>query len=83
MEWDIHHTSDFVKYGCTNMKPLHPRKGTNSLLVIQRYIDHEGRSDGTETISNENQKLFYHRVGTPQSEDVLVVEFPEHPKWLM
>lgn len=49
----------------------------------QRYIDHEGLADGTETVSNENQKLFYHRVGNPQSEDVLVVEFPDHPKWRM
>ncbi len=31
---------------------------------------------------NFNNKLFYHRVGTPQSADVLVFWRPEHPQWL-
>jgi len=30
---------------------------------------------------NLNQKVFYHRVGTPQSEDVLVYQRPDEPKW--
>ncbi len=30
---------------------------------------------------NENQTLYYHRLGTPQSEDVLVYRTPANPKW--
>jgi prolyl oligopeptidase len=28
-----------------------------------------------------NQKVFYHRLGTPQSDDVLVYRRPDHPDW--
>lgn len=30
---------------------------------------------------NKNQKVFYHKIGTSQSEDVLIHEDPEHPDW--
>ncbi|MBL8815347.1 MAG: S9 family peptidase [Planctomyces sp.] len=30
---------------------------------------------------NLNMKVYYHRVGTPQSSDVLVYERPDHPEW--
>lgn len=30
---------------------------------------------------NENMKIYYHRVGTTQSDDVLVFHRPDEPKW--
>ncbi len=30
---------------------------------------------------NKNQKVFYHRIGTPQTDDILVHEDPDHPDW--
>lgn len=30
---------------------------------------------------NYNQKLFYHEIGTDQSEDVLIYERPDHKEW--
>ena len=35
------------------------------------------------TSLNEGMNLIHFRVGTPQKEDVLCVEFPEHPKWMI
>ncbi len=30
---------------------------------------------------NEAQKLYYHRLGTPQADDILIYERADHPKW--
>ena len=32
---------------------------------------------------NLNQKVYYHRVGTQQAEDVLAYERPDHPDWML
>lgn len=55
----------------------------NEIINFQRYPDQEGKVDGSETVMNENQKLYYHRVGETQDKDVLVAEFPENPSWRM
>lgn len=54
-----------------------------STSSIQRYPDQDGKTDGSETQMNENQKLYYHRVGESQDKDVLIVDFPENPSWRM
>ncbi len=46
------------------------------------YSRYEQPKPGAEFQSlNFNHKLFYHRIGTPQTADVLVYYRPEHPEW--
>ena len=62
----------------------------DSGFFYQRYptkeLDH-GMDDtddtsGTGTTKDENAMLFFHRLGTAQSEDVLVYQDPEHPAYM-
>ena len=48
-------------------------------FFYSRY--NEPREGATFQAVNKLQRLFYHRVGTPQSDDVLVYQRPEEPKW--
>lgn len=46
------------------------------------YSRYDEPDEGAEFQSlNLNQKVYYHRVGTTQSEDRLVYERPDHPDW--
>ncbi|ROL52961.1 Prolyl endopeptidase [Anabarilius grahami] len=64
-----------VKFSC--LAWTHDAKG----IFYNCYPRRDGKADGTETTTNLNQKLYYHVIGTSQSEDVLVAEFPDNPKW--
>ncbi|CAG0914209.1 unnamed protein product [Notodromas monacha] len=52
-------------------------------VFYSKYPETDSKADGTETVSMDSNKVFYHRVGTEQSEDILVAEFPDEPKWLL
>ncbi|MHC4925474.1 MAG: prolyl oligopeptidase family serine peptidase, partial [Planctomycetota bacterium] len=46
------------------------------------YSRYDKPAEGTELSGvNSNVKMHFHTVGTPQSEDPLLYERPDHPKW--
>lgn len=46
------------------------------------YSAYESPTEGDEyEEANYNQKVYFHRVGTPQSEDILVYQRPDEPEW--
>ena len=47
------------------------------------YPDTTDDATGTNATELGHQKLFYHRVGTEQKDDIKCVEFLDHPKWMM
>jgi len=50
----------------------------NAGFFYSRYAAPEGNA---LTQANKGHKLYYHRIGTPQSADVLVWERPDKPEW--
>src|SRR5579884_1770894 len=49
-------------------------------FFYSRYPEPAGRA---LTEANRFQRVYYHRLGTPQAEDVLVYERPDQPEWGM
>ena len=52
-------------------------------FFYSRYPNPPSDSDNNGGVFDAlaHQKLYYHRIGTPQSEDRLIAEAPEQPKW--
>uniref|UniRef100_A0A673K409 Prolyl endopeptidase n=1 Tax=Sinocyclocheilus rhinocerous TaxID=307959 RepID=A0A673K409_9TELE len=80
----------FHNEGLQNQDALYVQDSLNSPASVffdPNTLSEDGtvalKTDGmcTETTTNLNQKLYYHLIGTSQSEDILVAEFPDNPKW--
>lgn len=63
----------------TSLEWTHDNKG----FFYCQFPDHKGAAKGTEVDSHENHSIFYHQLNTSQSEDILKVNLPEHPKRLI
>ncbi|KAF8548935.1 hypothetical protein OG21DRAFT_1422158 [Imleria badia] len=72
----------FVKF--SSISWTHDSKG----FLYQRFPSRESHGlatedkAGTETTGDKDAMLYYHRVGTPQSQDVLVMKDAEHREWM-
>ena len=70
---DLDETLEWVKFSGASWT-----KDGEGFFYSRYPAPESGQEDLADT--NFNQKLYYHRVGTPQSEDVLVYERPDNPK---
>ncbi|MBE9137481.1 S9 family peptidase [Nodosilinea sp. LEGE 07088] len=82
VEWHVRNiatgadTNDLLKWvKFSSASWTHDHQG----FFYSRY-DEPDESTKLEAV-NYYQKLFYHRIGTPQSEDVLVYERPDEKEW--
>ena len=70
---DLEDTVEWVKFSGISWKP------DGSGFFYGRYAE---PIEGQELIgTNENQKLFFHRLGDSQEQDELIYERPDQPKW--
>lgn len=51
-------------------------KGDNGFYYSRYPVSNE---KDKLTVQNQNHKVYYHKIGTPQSEDILIYEDKEHP----
>ncbi|QDT08987.1 Prolyl endopeptidase precursor [Planctomycetes bacterium K23_9] len=70
---DLDDVIKWVKFSSIAWKP------DGSGFFYSRYA---APVEGEELLAtNENQKMYFHVIGTDQSADPLVLEKPDHPKW--
>ncbi|MBI2515924.1 MAG: S9 family peptidase [Opitutae bacterium] len=73
---DAADTVKWVKF--SGLSWTHDSKG----FLYSRYPAPEGGNPKVFT-KLANRQLYYHRLGTPQGDDKLVFEMPEHPEWFL
>ncbi|XP_065205684.1 prolyl endopeptidase-like [Planococcus citri] len=55
----------------------------NKGIFYAGFREKKGKADGSENDANKNKKLYYHVLGTEQSEDIVVAEFPNNPDYVV
>jgi prolyl oligopeptidase len=53
--------------------------GDNSGVFYSRYPEHKSETEGSSVEKHQYHSLFFHKLGTPQSEDFLVADFRQDP----
>nr|QGP74449.1 prolyl oligopeptidase [Lepiota venenata]QKM76209.1 prolyl oligopeptidase [Lepiota venenata] len=67
----------FVKFSTLSWTP--DSKG----FFYQRYPNQQnGLTNGLKVSTDENAMIYYHRIGTDQSEDILIHRDEDHPTWM-
>jgi prolyl oligopeptidase len=72
---DLADTVKWVKF--SNIAWTHDNRG----FFYSRYD--EPVSGNKMTVVNRNHKIYYHRLGRPQSRDELIFDRPDQPDWLL
>ena len=72
---DLDDLLENVKFSCLCW--THYNKG-----VFYNQYPKSLKSDGTAIEKNEYQQLFYHRIGTKQTDDTMVAQFENEPNWM-
>ncbi|CAG9533515.1 unnamed protein product [Cercopithifilaria johnstoni] len=54
----------------------------NSGVFYSKYPEHKNALEGSSTEKHEYHSLYFHKLGTPQSDDVLVADFRSHPEYM-
>uniref|UniRef100_A0A0R3RWT6 Prolyl endopeptidase n=1 Tax=Elaeophora elaphi TaxID=1147741 RepID=A0A0R3RWT6_9BILA len=54
----------------------------NSGVFYSKYPEHKSALEGSSTEKHEYHSLYFHKLGTPQSDDVLVADFRSHPEYI-